>query len=113
MKKTKTYLAVYDVLEKNRKSPTNPISPRDSDHELLIQFLQFHMGMNLTQAQINVIRYISFESITRARRKLQENGEYLPSPEVAKQRRLKDYEIHQVAPKETPAGLQRRIEENR
>lgn len=102
-------MAVYSVLSVNRKSPTNPVSPRDSDHELLIQFLQFHMEMKLTQAQIDIMRSVSFESITRCRRKLQESGEFLPSLEVAKKRRLKGYEIEQVAPKEGAAGLQRRI----
>ncbi len=106
------FKAVYEILETNRKSPTNPVSPRDSDHELIIQFLQLHMHMGLNQAQIDLLRSVSFESLTRARRKLQENGEFLPSPEVAKKRRLKNYEIHQVAPKETPAGLQQRIADN-
>jgi len=112
MLKTKTFKAVFEVLETNRKSPTNPVSPRDSDHELLIQFLQLHMGMGLNQKQIDKMRQISFESITRCRRKLQENGEFLPSPEIAKKRRLKSYEIQQTAPNESSAGIQRRIEEN-
>lgn len=112
MRKTKTYKAVEEVLATNRKSPTNPVSPRDSDHELLIQFLQFHMGMNLTQAQIDIMRSVSFESITRARRKLQEGGEYLPSLEVGRRRRLKGYELTQTAKAETAAGIQGRIEAN-
>lgn len=112
MKKTKTFDGVYEVLSKNRKSPTNNVSPRDSDHELLIQFLQFHMGMNLTQQQIDIMRSVSFESITRARRKLQEGGEFLPSPEIARKRRVKSYEIQQTAPSESASGLQHRIQEN-
>lgn len=112
MKKTRTFLAVESILDKNLISPTSEVSPRDSDHELLIQYLQFHTDMALTLEQIQVMRSVSFESITRARRKLQEQGKYLPSPEVAKKRRLKSYELQQVSPSESAAGIQRRIEEN-
>lgn len=110
--KTKTYIAVHDILLKNRVSQTATVGPRDSDHELLIQFMQFHLGVNLTQRQIDLIRTVSFESITRARRKLQEEGHFLPSPKVAKKRKLKGYKIKQVASNLSAAGLQRRIEEN-
>ena len=112
MKKTKTFVAVESVLHQNRISQVSKVSPRDSDTELIIQFLQFHTDIQLKPYQVEVLRQVKFESITRARHKLQEKGEYLPSPEVAKKRRLKSYEVEQVAPKESAAGLQRRIEEN-
>ena len=112
MKKTKTFIAVDKILADNVHAQ-NGIGPRDSDNELILQYLHFHTDMTVTPEIAAVIRSISFESITRCRRKLQEKGQYLPdSPEVAKRRRLKGYELQQVAPKETAAGVQRRIEEN-
>lgn len=111
-RKTYGYDLMIDILENNRKSQITHTTPRDSDKEIIIQLLQFS-GADLTIEQMAIIRLFNFESITRARRKLQEKGEYPPdSPEVAKRRRLKSYEIQQVAPTETAAGLQRRIEEN-
>ena len=112
MKKTRTYKNVIKLLEENTPSTMTGVAPRDSDTELYIQYLQRILGAQLNAAQLTLIRSINFESITRCRRKLQENGEYLPSPEVAKRRRLKSYEVEQVAPTESAAGLQRRIEEN-
>ena len=112
MKKTKTYKEVVRILETNDKSSMTGVAPRDSDKELIIQILQRIHGLGLNAEQLGIMRSVNFESITRCRRKLQENGEYLPSPEVAKRRRLKSYEVEQVAPTESAAGLQRRIEEN-
>lgn len=112
MRKTKTFIAVDSILSQNVKARSG-VGPRDSDNELILQYLHYHTDMTVTPEIAEVIRSISFESITRCRRKLQEKGQYLPdSPEVAKRRRLKGYEIEQVAPKESAAGLQRRIEEN-
>lgn len=108
-KTTKHYRLMVDVLEHNRQSTMTGVRPTDSDKELLIQMLQFS-GTELTAKQMITIRKFNFESITRARRKLQRAGEYLPtSPEVARKRRLKSYEIQQTAPSETAGGLQRRI----
>ena len=113
MKQTLNYKRTVSLLEANRKSQMTGVGPRDSDKELLIQFMQIHLGMNLNAQQLELIRSVNFESITRCRRKLQENGEYLPDdPEVAKKRRLKGYELEQTAPGESAAGVQRRIEEN-
>lgn len=113
MKTTKNYDRMVEVLDKNRKSKMTGVGPRDSDTELLIQMLQVHFAAGLNAQQLSILRSINPESIFRARRKLQQTGEYLPdSPEVAKKRRLKGYELQQVAPKETAAGIQRRIEEN-
>jgi hypothetical protein len=111
-KVTRVSREVEEVLHQNRISPMSGVSPRDSDKELIIQVLQIHREANFSSEQLNVIRSLNFESISRARRKFQENGLYLPSPEVAKARRLKSYEIQQVAPVETAAGLQNRIERN-
>lgn len=114
MKKTKNYKRTVELLENNRKSQMTGVGPRDSDKELVIQFMQIHLGMKLNAGQLELLRTVNFESITRCRRKLQENGEYLPDdPAVAKKRRLKSYEVEQTAPGESAAGLQRRIETNR
>lgn len=111
-KKTKTFIETEKLLAENTKSQMSGVAPRDSDTELYIQFLQRILGLNLNAEQLNLIRSINYESISRARRKMQENGQYLPSPEVARKRQLKSYEIEQVAPNETAGGLQRRIEQN-
>ena len=112
MRKTKTFVAVDKLLDENVKSQMSGVAPRDSDTELYIQYLQRILGANLSAEQLTLIRSVNYESISRCRRKLQENGQYLPSPEVAKKRRLKSMEVEQVAPKESAAGLQRRIESN-
>lgn len=112
MRKTRTYIAVEKLLDENIKSQMSGVAPRDSDTELYIQYLQRVLDVNLNAEQLNLIRSVNYESISRCRRKLQEQGKFLPSPEVAKKRRLKSYEVEQVAPKETAAGLQRRIESN-
>lgn len=68
---------------------------RNSDKDLIIGALQLK-GANLTEQQREIIRSLNFESITRARRKFQESGRYLPTdPDVARQRRFKSYAIQQ------------------
>lgn len=110
-KKTYGYDRLISVLEDNLPSRMSGVTPRDSDKELIIQILQFE-GAGLTAEQMDMIRKFNFESLTRARRKLQEAGEYMPSPEIAKKRRLKGYELQQTAPKETAQGIHRRIQDN-
>lgn len=112
MAKSKTYAEVIWILEQNEPSFISGVSPRDSDQELIIQMIQRIYDADLGTRQMAILRRINFESITRCRRKLQENGEFLPSPEVAKARRLKGYEVQQTAPKESSSGLQNRIERN-
>lgn len=112
MRKTKVYEQVVELLENNRRSLVSNTTPRDSDKELIVQFLQIHMKADLTPAQCAIIRSVNFESIRRTRAKLQENGLYWGSPEVMRQRRIKGAEVQQTTPSESPAGLQRRIAEN-
>ncbi len=83
--------------EVERILTVNP-ETRDSDNVLLLEFLQ-KIGANLTPYQEHIFKSVSFESITRCRRKLQEEGKFLPSPAVAKQRRLKSYIVQQNIPK--------------
>lgn len=110
-KTTLHYDLMVDILEKNRPSGDTGIVPTDSDKELLIQMMQFS-GVYLSAAQRAKIREFSFESITRARRKLQRSGQYLPiSAEVRQKRKLMSFELQQVAPTETAGGIQRRIEQ--
>ena len=87
------------------------VSPRDSDTELYIQILQIHHGANLTAEQLDKIRQIKFDSVGRCRRKLQEEGEYMPSPEVAKKRKLKSWIVEQTAPGTDANGITKRVEE--
>lgn len=105
------YDTLVSVLDQNLPSRMTGVTPRDSDREMVIQILQFS-GCNLTAEQMTCMRQFNLESLTRARRKLQEAGNYLPSPEVAKKRRLKSYEIQQTSPEETAQGLHARIVAN-
>ena len=117
-KKAYGYDRLVDALEKNTPSRMTGVPPRDSDRELIIQILQHELyeagGIELTLSadQMDIVRRFNFESLTRARRKLQEAGQFMPSPEIAKKRRLKSYELQQTAPTETAQGVHRRIQEN-
>lgn len=71
---------------------------RDSDNVLIIEYLNDWKNAGFTPHQIQLIKDTNFESITRCRRKLQEGGKFLPSPEVAAQRRLKSYVVQQNIP---------------
>lgn len=85
---------------------------RNSDSVLIIGMLQIN-GAQLTTTQKRLIMSMSFEGITRERRKLQEAGKYLPTdPAVAKKRRLKSYEVQQVAPSTDAQDLHDRIAHN-
>lgn len=83
---------------------------RDSDNVLIVHMLQLH-GAKLTAEQIQVLCNFNFESITRARRKIQEEGRYLPSPAVAQARGLKAQAVAAVAREATPAEMQAAVEE--
>lgn len=64
--------------------------------------------MNLTEEQIKIFRDMpSLETISRVRRKVQENGEYLADNEVRNERLLKSRAMNIVA----PLGKPERIEE--
>jgi hypothetical protein len=78
---------------------------RDSDKDLIIGMLQAR-GANFTPKQLQLIRSVSFESVTRCRRKLQEQGKYMPSSSVQKQRKLKSLMVQQLAPTARPDQLQ-------
>jgi hypothetical protein len=85
---------------------------RNSDSVLIIGMLQIN-GAQLTKEQKRIILGMTFEGITRERRKLQEAGQYLPTdPAVAKKRRIKGYEVQQVAPTSDAQGLHDRIANN-
>ena len=110
-KSTENYDLMIDILTHNRASQHTGVPPTDSDKELIIQLLQFS-GACLTKEQMMKIREFNFESLTRARRKLQREGKFLPISEaVRRKRRLLAMEIQQVAPTESAAGIQRRIEQ--
>jgi hypothetical protein len=85
---------------------------RNSDSVLIIGMLQIN-GAMLNDHQKRLIMSMTFEGITRERRKLQEAGKYLPTdPAVAKRRRIKSAEVQQVAPTIDAQGLHDRIHHN-
>lgn len=62
---------------------------RNSDTELWLIYAQ-KSGLNLTPEQEQIIRDMpTFETITRVRRKLQENGDYQASQAVRQRREFK------------------------
>lgn len=111
-RKSKVHDPVCELLEANRRSKISNTTPRDSDGELIVQFLQLHMGAELTAAQCAIIRSVNFESIRRTRAKLQEQGKYWGSPEVMRARRIKGYEVQQTAPGASAQEIGARIEDN-
>ena len=59
---------------------------RNDDKELLIIYMQ-KFGMELTDKQVELFKHMpSAESITRARRNIQEQGKYVASDAVDKHR---------------------------
>ena len=85
---------------------------RNSDKDLIIGVLQAK-GVCLSDQDREIIRSISFESVTRCRRKLQEEGKYMPTdPRVTKQRKLKGLIVQQNAPMPSSERLSGLIEEH-
>lgn len=85
---------------------------RNSDSVLIIGMLQIN-GANLDDRQKQLLRDVNFEAITRERRKLQEQGLYMPTdPLVLRKRRIKAAEIQQVAPSADAQDLHDRITRN-
>lgn len=94
---------IEQILAENPKA-------RDSDKELILAVCQI-LGADLTPRQLEVLHRVNFESIRRTRQKLQEQGKFMPSPEVAKQRRLKSYIVQQNAPIAKPERLETLVAE--
>lgn len=74
-------------------------SARDSDLALIYMLCNRYYNISESDSFHDVLVRIdrgyipTFESITRCRRKLQENGKYPSSPEVAKKRRQEESSI--------------------
>lgn len=84
---------------------------RNSDKALLAYVLKAK-GINLSQAQIDVILAVNFESIRRTRQKLNEKGLYLPTdPKVLAQRNRKALETQQRIPTTKAENISSLIEE--
>lgn len=73
---------------------------RNSDMSLLIT-VWADQGLKLSSEQVNFLmtQAVSAESITRARRKFQESGKYLPTPKVEVQRSLLAEEAREHYPR--------------
>lgn len=84
---------------------------RDSDNILMVHLLQLH-GMKLSAEQIRVLCGFNFESVTRCRRKIQEEGRWLPSPEIAYKRGLKEKNVRSKVTQTNARGTQQLIAEN-
>lgn len=89
---------------------SNSENARNSDKELIIEVLE-QLGMDFTERELHIIRSVNFESIRRMRQKLNEQGKYLPRPEVARQRRLKSMIVQQNAPQAKPEYLNKLVDD--
>ncbi len=70
---------------------------RDSDKDLFIAVLQM-LGADLSERQREIMRSVNLESVRRLRQKLQEDGQYLPSVDVAQRRKLKAQLVKDAVP---------------
>ena len=88
---------------------------RNSDIELLILYMQ-KSKMELTDRQIHILRHEmpSFETITRIRRQLQEEGKYEATQEVQEERynKMKEHQEEYGDPHAHLAKLGYRIVED-
>lgn len=109
-KPTQTAIETEAILKEDSASRMTGVSPRDSDNELIIQILQRFRNANFTPEQMNIIRGVSFESVTRYRRGFQSLGMYAASPLVRQKRHQKEQEIQQNAPNEPLTNTQRRVQ---
>lgn len=103
MSKGKTEPRVRYLLKNHPKT-------RNSDKELIIQYLQY-AGAELSPKQIAIIQATVFESVTRCRRKIQEGGEYPADKSIAKEREYKAQRVQQIAPAAKPQYIADTIEE--
>lgn len=93
-----TFQIVEAILRDNERS-------RNSDKELEIDFFDW-IGVGLTDKQKSIIRDApSLETLTRARRKIQEQGKYLASEEVRKERKFKSFTMQQRIPQTPPQKI--------
>lgn len=100
-------MKVTDKVESILKYSTKA---RNSDRELLIEFMQGE-DMNLTPKQIEVFRHMpSLETVRRIRQKLQENGQYPADLKIKKERNFKDYRMTQNMPSAKPTVVEQIIE---
>lgn len=81
---------------------------RDSDQELIIQVL-LKRGIEFTFRQLQIVRELNFESVRRTRQRLQATGKFLPSPEVAEQRKKKAKAVRQNIVNATPEETEKMI----
>jgi hypothetical protein len=87
----KVQKTVERVLSENTKT-------RDSDQLLILEVWQ-KQGLVLTLEQrYHFMSVANPESIRRTRQKLQQEGKYLPSPKIARERKLRSYEMEQAIP---------------
>jgi len=94
---------VEDVLKNNPH--LGGVHARDSDNVLIIMVLS-RLGVYLDDHAKKVFMQLSFETITRCRRKLQEQGLYLSSEPVTKERKFKSMAMQQNTPVATPKRIE-------
>lgn len=90
---------VEEVLSYSRQA-------RNSDKELLLQFMQ-NSGMNLSLVQMEKFRNMpSSETIRRIRQKLQEGGKYVADQKIKRERNYRSYAMQQQMPQAKPEQVE-------
>lgn len=83
------------IADNVRNILANHPATRNSDRELLIQYMQ-NEGMSLSPEQREIFRRMaSPETIRRCRQKFQEDGRYIATDRIRRARRFKSYEVQQ------------------
>jgi hypothetical protein len=96
---------VQDILERSEAA-------RSNDKLLRLEVYAFY-GLKLTPQQEDIFlsNLPSDETITRIRRKLQEEGKYPANPLVRKTRQFKSWQVQQAMPKTKSDKVQRLLDE--
>lgn len=83
---------------------------RNSDTALWLIYAQ-KSGLNLSSEQVEVFKNMpSPETIRRTRQKIQEEGHYLPSATVGRERKLRSYVMRQNIPGAKPEKVEKIIQ---
>ncbi len=84
---------------------------RSSD-KLLLLYVWHNMGLILTEKQMEKFMDMpSTETIRRIRQKIQENGQYLATDRIRRERHIKSLEVQQNEPTAQPKRLEQVLEQ--
>lgn len=95
-----TYGEILSIKDNVEKLLKDFPATRNSDKFLEYKYVTEVLKVKISFMDWNKLSSVNFDSITRARRKFQEEGYYLPTdPEILKQRRRYETEMHENMPR--------------